>query len=108
VVVVASVHAVGDPIAAETVHRPERVAELADVDVGAELTAAAMARVLGHADGGLKGVPASAECVVLLNMVDDRSDEATAGAVADGLDGNPEIDRVVLARMNVPEVVTVR
>jgi probable selenium-dependent hydroxylase accessory protein YqeC len=108
VVVVASVHAVGRAVTEETVHRPERVAELAGVEVGDELTAEAMAAVLGDPDGGRKGVPDDADCVVLLNMVDDDALESTAQTVADHLAGTPGVDDVVLARMDRRRVVDAR
>jgi probable selenium-dependent hydroxylase accessory protein YqeC len=107
VVVVASVRAVGDPIAEATVHRPERVAALAGCDVGDELTPERMATVLAHPDGGRKGVPDGADCHVLLNAVDDAALETTADEVADHLDDDA-IDRIVLARMNRPEIVATR
>jgi probable selenium-dependent hydroxylase accessory protein YqeC len=84
------------------------VAALSGVDVGEELTAGAMATVLGHPDGGLKGVPDDADCVALLNMVDDDELRATADAVADRLARVSGIDEVVLARMNRRRIVDAR
>jgi probable selenium-dependent hydroxylase accessory protein YqeC len=108
VLVVASVHAVGRTLNEESVHRPERVADLAGLDVGEELTAEAMATVLAHPDGGRKGIPEQADRVVLLNMVDDATLEARADAVAARLAGTSGIDDVVLARMDERRLVGTR
>lgn len=107
VVPVASVKAVGEPLAEEHVHRPERVAALTDRDIGEPLRAADLATVLTHEAGGLKGVPDDARVVVLLNMVDDATLEATAREVADGVLAESRIDRVVLGRMDLRKVVDV-
>jgi probable selenium-dependent hydroxylase accessory protein YqeC len=105
VLVVASVRALGEPVTEAAVHRPGRVAGLAGVDVGDELTPEAMASVLSHPEGGRKGVPDGADCVVLLNMVDDGAHEAAARGVADGLVDAPGVDGVVLARMDRRRIV---
>jgi probable selenium-dependent hydroxylase accessory protein YqeC len=57
VVPVASVHAVGDPLTEESVHRPERVAALTDRERGDAIRPADVATVLAHEEGGLKSVP---------------------------------------------------
>lgn len=70
VVVVASVASVGKPLAAPTVHRPERVADIADATVGEPVTVDTMASVLASDDGGCKGIPEDARAVVLVNKAD--------------------------------------
>jgi len=59
VVPVASAGAVGEPLTAETVHRPERVAAITDAAVGDEITPELVGRVLAHEEGGLKGFRAA-------------------------------------------------
>ncbi|WP_435361147.1 selenium cofactor biosynthesis protein YqeC [Haloarchaeobius sp. DFWS5] len=94
---VASVRVVGEPLAEERVHRPERVAAVTGRAVGDELTADDVARVLTHPDGGLKDVPDDATVVPILNMVDDAELAATAHYIAARIhDYSDRIDRVVL------------
>jgi molybdenum cofactor cytidylyltransferase len=67
----------GQPLTEVHVHRPEQVARLAQVSPGEPVTADVVARVIAHADGGLKGLPATARVVALLNKLDAVSpDEA--------------------------------
>ncbi|WP_178917115.1 selenium cofactor biosynthesis protein YqeC [Natronomonas gomsonensis] len=107
VVPVASVRAVGEPLTDKRVHRPERVAELTGLDIGEEIRPDDIVTVLTHDDGGLKGVPDGARVVPLLNMVDDESLETTAREVATDVLEHPRIDRVVLGRMDLRNVVDV-
>ncbi|MFC5278602.1 selenium cofactor biosynthesis protein YqeC [Halorubrum rubrum] len=108
VVPVASAHAVGEPLSEAVVHRPERVAELAaDVELGDEITPELVGRVVAHGEGGLKGVPADATAIPLVNMVDDEADEAIARDVAAAIHEHADVPRVVLARMREPAVVAV-
>ncbi len=78
VLVVAGLAALGKPLAAEWVHRPERFAALAGLGSGAEITPQALARVLLHPQGGLKNIPPGARRVVLLNQADSEELRATA------------------------------
>ncbi len=96
VVPVAGLDALGRPLAAPTVHRPEIVAMLVGKSIGDPLEASDLVRVLTDRRGGLKGVPPSAEVRVLLNKV-----EAWKGPV-----GPEEIAAQVLATDAVQAVVT--
>jgi probable selenium-dependent hydroxylase accessory protein YqeC len=107
VVPVASVRAVGEPLTDERVHRPERVAELTGLDTGDEIHPDDIVTVLTHDDGGLKGVPDGARVVPLLNMVDDESLETTAREIAADVLEHHRVDRVVLGRMDLRQVVDV-
>lgn len=107
IVPIASVHAVGTPLTEAFVHRPERVAAIADIEVGEEITTEVIVDVLTSEHGGLKDVPAGATVVPLLNKVDDPDDESLAREIADGIHDRTDVDRVVLARMNGPELVDV-
>ncbi|MFC7096885.1 selenium cofactor biosynthesis protein YqeC [Halobaculum marinum] len=110
VVPIASAHVVGAPLTDERVHRPERVAAVANVDVGDEVTAETVGRVLASPAGGLKDVPADAEAVALVNKVDDEADESVGRAIAAAAfdaDGAERLDRVVLAAMGEGRVVEV-
>ncbi|WP_435098095.1 selenium cofactor biosynthesis protein YqeC [Halorubrum sp. N11] len=105
VIPVASVGAVGEPLTAETVHRPERVAAIADAAVGDEITPELVGRVLAHERGGLKGVPDDATAIPLVNAVDDGDDEETAREIAGVVHERADVPRVVLARMIEGEIV---
>ncbi|WP_254862617.1 selenium cofactor biosynthesis protein YqeC [Halovivax gelatinilyticus] len=114
---IASVDAVGRALSAETVHRPERIAELTGLDRGQPITSETIATVLTHPAGGLKSVPAGATVIPVLNKVDDESDAAIGREIArriddrlDLADSKPRgvsVPRIVLASMIEPTVVDV-
>ena len=107
VVPVASAHVVGEPLTADLVHRPERVAAITDLDVGDPVTAEAVGRVLASDRGGRKGVPPGARTIPLVNKVDDESDEAIAREIAAAVHERAAVPKVVLARMADAEIVDV-
>ncbi len=61
---------IGQPLDGGWVHRPERVAALAGLSPGEPITPEAVARVLLHAEGGRKGVPAGARWLPVLNKAE--------------------------------------
>ena len=73
VVPVVSVHAVGQPLTDDIVHRVERVKRCADIAEGDPLTPEIVGQILAHPDGGLKRVPNTATVVPLLNKADDST-----------------------------------
>lgn len=83
VVPVVSVTAIGKPLDEQTVHRPDRVAALTDLDVGERLTPTAIGAVLAHPEGGCKSVPEGAAVTPLVNKADDAGRQETARAVLD-------------------------
>lgn len=68
VVTVAGLAAVGQPLDADAVHRPELVAALTGLPLGEILTPAAVAALLVHSNGGRKGCPAGARPLLYLNL----------------------------------------
>jgi probable selenium-dependent hydroxylase accessory protein YqeC len=103
---IASARVVGTPLTDEWVHRPERVAALTDLDVGAEVTVEAVARVLSHPQGGLKDVPPDATVVAVVNMIDDDDRYAVGERVAsEVLARTDRVDRVALTRLIDPDPV---
>lgn len=94
VVPVASARAVGAPLDADRVHRPERVADLTGRPVGAPLTAADVATVLTRREGCFCGVPPVADVVPLLTGV-DAGRRAAARDVARAALESPLAERVV-------------
>ncbi|WP_152040087.1 selenium cofactor biosynthesis protein YqeC [Salinigranum salinum] len=103
---IASARVVGKPLSDEWVHRPERVAAVADVDLGDEIDAETVARVLASPDGGLKSVPDDAQVVAVVNMVDDDERRAVGERIAaDVLARTDRVDRVVLTQLIDPDPV---
>lgn len=96
---IASVQAVGRPLDAETVHRPERVGAIADLEPGDRIGPSAIATVLASPDGGLKGVPSGATAVPILNKVDDADAAELGREIATAIHRQTDVPRVVLTSM---------
>ncbi len=105
VVPVVGADVIGQPLDAEHVHRPERVRALSGAAPGAVVTPEIVARVLAHADGGCKGVPAGARVVVMINKVEALVDRGPAHETARRLLREPRIEAVVLAAVRAPQPV---
>ena len=100
VVPIASAHVVGKPLTDEHVHRPERVAAIADIEVGETIHASDAAAVVASERGGLKAIPSKATAIPLVNKVDDERDERVGRDIAEEILARTDVPRVVLARMN--------
>ena len=104
VIPVVSARVVGKPLSTDYVHRPERVADLTGRRLDEPIRADDVAQVLASERGGLKGVPADATVVPLVNMIDDDSLRAVGEEIAVGiLDRTDAVSRVVLARMTADD-----
>jgi probable selenium-dependent hydroxylase accessory protein YqeC len=99
VVPIASAHVVGEPLTEEHVHRPERVATIADIEMGDTIHASHVAAVLASDRGGLKDIPGEATAIPLVNKVDDVQDERVGRDIAEEILARADVPRVVLARM---------
>ncbi|MUW15513.1 putative selenium-dependent hydroxylase accessory protein YqeC [Halorubrum sp. CBA1125] len=99
VVPIASAHVVGEPLSAEAVHRPERVADLTGLSLGEEIRPAHVGAVLASPDGGLKGVPDGATAIPVVNKVDTDAHATDARAIAETVLANADVSRVVLTRL---------
>jgi len=73
VCVVANLAVLGQPLDERVAHRPERVAQLTGLRRGDPIVAEAMAALLAHPDGGLKGIPAGARRVAVLMQHDPHA-----------------------------------
>ncbi|MGC8839611.1 MAG: selenium cofactor biosynthesis protein YqeC [Anaerolineae bacterium] len=105
---VAAAHAVGRPLDAGTVHRPEEAAALLGMEVGTRLTPRAVAALLAHPQGGLKGAPQGAEVVPVLTLWGEPWPLEAAREVARTLRRVPRVGRVVLVALGpVRQVVEV-
>jgi molybdenum cofactor cytidylyltransferase len=88
VVVVAGLLGLEKPLTPAWVHRPGRFAHLAGLAAGEQISTAALARVLLHAQGGLKGIPPRARRVALLNQADTPELLVEASGLAGDLLGD--------------------
>jgi molybdenum cofactor cytidylyltransferase len=107
VVPVAGLSALGRSLDNENVHRPERVAELAGVELGSTITPKLIAAVLTHPEGGLRGVPPQARVVPLLNQADDDQRLESGRQLAREL-LRRGCRRVVIAALREPGATAVR
>lgn len=82
VVPVVAVDAVGQPLTDEIAHRVERVTRVTGLGAGEEISAATLASVLMDPGGGLKGIPARARVIPLVNKVETEADLALGREVA--------------------------
>jgi probable selenium-dependent hydroxylase accessory protein YqeC len=108
VVPVVSSHVVGKPLTGHWVHRPNRIAALADTDLGDEITADTVGTVIAHEQGGLKGVPPDATVVPLVTKVDSQDHQGVAREIAARIHERAEgvdLPRVALGRFDVIETV---
>lgn len=87
VVAVVGMDCIGKPVSDQSVFRWERFTQITGLRNGDIITPMSVARLLAHPEGGLKGVPTSADLVVFLNkkdlVKDERVLEETVAAVLD-------------------------
>ncbi len=95
VVPVLGITAVGQPVAAAA-HRPERVCALTGLSPHDPLTPAALATLLTHADGALKGVPPAARIIPFLNQVETEAQLQAARQIARLALREPRLAQVVI------------
>ncbi len=100
VVVVAGLSAIGQPLTAKFVHRPEIFSELTGLPMGSPVTPEALASLLVHPFGGLKKIPSHTRKTILLNQADTPETQALAAGLARQL--IPPFDAVVAASLSSP------
>jgi len=101
VVPVVGLSVIGQTLAEEFVHRPERVAALAGCRLGDTVSPSLVATVLRHPLGSTRGAPAGARVVELLNQADDESRLRAGCEVARELIERGA-ERVVIAALREP------
>jgi probable selenium-dependent hydroxylase accessory protein YqeC len=84
-VAVVGVDALGQPLDAEHIHRPRRVAELSGAALDAPLEAEAIARVLVHPAGPLRDAPNGARTLILLNKADTAERRAASRLIVEAI-----------------------
>lgn len=81
----------------EIAHRPEKMIALGIADHPDGLTAADIARLLAHPNGGLKGVPDGARVIPLLNKVETADQRAIAHKIAQlALRQSPRLEKIII------------
>lgn len=101
VLALAGLSSLGRPLDAAAVHRPQRVAVLTGAPLGTPIDPALIAGVLGHPEGGRKGVPPGARAVAVLTQADARRRPA-GREVARRLLRRRAFPRVLLADLDDP------
>jgi molybdenum cofactor cytidylyltransferase len=96
VVPMAGLDAVGAALTDEWVHRPGLAVNLLDVEQGSLIKARHVAGILGHADGGLKGIPKRAEVRPYLNKAETGRGLTIGTEVAEDLLSIDRIQAVVV------------
>ncbi len=105
VVVCAGLSGLGQPVEESRVHRAEIFARLAGLAPGEGVSPQALARVLAHAQGGLKGIRPGMRRALLLNQADTPALEAQGRQVAELLQGAyPSVLVAALAQGGVRQV----
>jgi molybdenum cofactor cytidylyltransferase len=100
VVVIAGLSGLGKPLDAQTVHRPEIFAQLADLEYEEVVRAEHLARVLVSPSGGLKGIPGDARRMLFLNQAETEISQAQGARLASGL--SDVFDRVLVGSLEQP------
>ena len=110
VVAILGVDGVERELSAENAFHPEGVSKLTGIPIGGKLTDEAMALLVVHPEGLLKGAPPSARAVAFLNKVDIPKGLVNAKGIAKKIieKEHPQIERVVLGQLrNEPPVAEV-
>jgi molybdenum cofactor cytidylyltransferase len=88
------IDAIGKPIS-EIAHRPKRVKAITGLEVDQLMTVRALARLMTHQNGGLKGIPQKARVVPFLNKVDSDDLLDKARGLARLILEEDQINRVI-------------
>jgi molybdenum cofactor cytidylyltransferase len=99
VVPMVGIDALGHPLDATHVHRPERVAALTGAELGRPVTPELIAAVLTHPQGSLKGVPPQARVVGLVNKAHTEAEMDAARHLADLLLSAPRFEAVAIGAL---------
>lgn len=92
---VMGIKVLGQPLAADCVHRPERAVDLLGVELGATVTQELILRLVQHPRGCLKGIPSGCRRVALINQADTAEEVKNASALGRELIRHG-IERVVI------------
>jgi molybdenum cofactor cytidylyltransferase len=104
---IVGIDAIGKPLTSENAHRPEIISRMTNVKIGDLITSDAVATVLSHKEGGIKGAPPTAEVIPLVNKVETDRELETAIRVAQKTlrYANARIERVVIGHVLMDDPV---
>jgi len=107
VIPVVGIDALGSKLARKNVFRPEIISRLTGLPIGAVVSADAVATLMTHPEGIIKGSPAHARIVPLINKMDlDKALSKSKDLASKILEKrHPQIERIVLGRVQFPEQV---
>jgi probable selenium-dependent hydroxylase accessory protein YqeC len=99
--------ALGCKITNEDVFRPEIISRLTGLPLGAIILADAIATLITHPEGIIKGSPTNARIIPLINKMDLAQDLSQARDLACRIleKRHPQIKRVVLGQVRFPEPI---
>jgi molybdenum cofactor cytidylyltransferase len=99
----------GAPLDDQRVHRPEVIQALTGAERGSRVTPGLVAAVISHLSGGLKGVPAHARVVPLINKISTAAALGPARDAADRMLASDRIQAVALGDVRAePSIAEVR
>ncbi len=104
---VVGLDAIGQPLGPGIAHRAEQVSILTGLPFGAAISPAAIAALLAHPAGGLKGLPPGARAVAFLNKAETEEALAAAGEIAFGLLQGTDYAAVVAGAVKKDDPVAV-
>ncbi len=87
----------------QVAHRPDRVSALTGLATSDQMTVQGLVDLLSHRSGGLKGIPAGARVIPLINKVDTRERLIAARKIARRLLKTERFERVVLGAVREKE-----
>jgi probable selenium-dependent hydroxylase accessory protein YqeC len=107
VIPIAGIDALGSRLTGENVFRPEIVSQLTGLPLGSVISADAITTLMTHTEGIIRGSPAHARIIPLINKMDLEKGLATAENLASKIleRRHPQIERVVLGQVQSPEPV---
>jgi molybdenum cofactor cytidylyltransferase len=93
---VVGIDAVGRPLNGATAHRPELLSIVTGLAQGEQITIGALATLLTHEQGSLKGAPPHARVIPLINKVEDVASLAQAQEIARRIKRHRALNRVLI------------
>jgi molybdenum cofactor cytidylyltransferase len=105
VIPVVGIDALGKPLDAEYIHRPEQVRAIYDGDI---VTPEMIAAVLVSAQGGRKSVPAGARIIGLINKVETADQMASAQEIARLVQAAGVFDGMVIGAVSKPQQTIIK
>lgn len=101
---VVGIDALGQPLVVAA-HRPELVGALSGLALGDLMTVEALATLITHPAGGMKGLPPKARMIPLINKVESSEKLDFARMMAGRILQEERVDRVVIGAMHEPRPV---